>query len=157
MEAIDNYNREVGGFRSGFFINDINYRFLTNGGQAGQSNYSFAGTSTLNSFISRFDYGFKEKYFLTGTFRRDGSSVFGPQHRYGWFPSVSAAWRITEEKFLETLDWITDFKLRASWGKTGFYGNTDPFNQYSLYGGSIGTSYYDINGTSNTVTGTGRP
>jgi TonB-linked SusC/RagA family outer membrane protein len=150
IEAVDNYNREVGGFRSGFFINDINYRFLTNGGQSGQSNYSFAGTSTLNSFISRFDYGFKEKYFLTATFRRDGSSVFGPQHRYGWFPSVSAAWRITEEKFFETLDWITDLKLRASWGKTGFYGNTDPFNQYTLYGGSIGTSYYDINGTSNT-------
>jgi TonB-dependent starch-binding outer membrane protein SusC len=150
IETIDNYNREVGGRKVGFFTNDINYRFLSNGAQTGQSNYSFAGASTLYSFIGQADYGFKEKYFLKGTLRRDGSSVFGPQDRYGWFPSIGAAWRITEEVFLEKLDWLTDFKLRGSWGKTGYYGNTDPFNQYTLYGGSIGDTYYDIYGTSNT-------
>ena len=150
VEAISNYNREVGGKRVGFFINDVNYRFLSNGDPGTQSNYSFAGTSTLHSFLSRVDYGFKEKYFLTGTMRRDGSSIFSPRHRYGWFPSVSAAWRIMEEEFLKRFDWLTDLKLRASWGKTGFFGNTDPFNQYTLYGGSIGNAYYDINGTSST-------
>ena len=148
IEAIDNYNREVGGKKKGFFTNDINYLFLTNGSQTGQSNYSFAGNSTLYSFISQADYSYKDKLFLKGTLRRDGSSVFGPEHRYGWFSSVSAAWRITEEKFLKTSDWLTDLKLRASWGTTWYYGNTDPFNQYTLYGGSIGDAYYDINGTS---------
>ncbi len=150
-EAINNYNREVGGQRSGFFTNDVNYRFLSNGSSVGQSNYSFAGASALYSFISRADYRFKEKYFLTGTLRRDGASVFSPKSRYGWFPSISAAWRITEEKFMKPINWLSDLKLRASWGKTGYYGNTDPFNQYTLYGGSIGDAYYDIYGTSNTV------
>lgn len=149
-EAIDNYNRETGGRKVGFFTNDVNYRFLSNGSPQGQSNYSFASASTLYSVLSKIDYGFREKYFLTGTLRRDGSSIFGSQNRYGWFPSASAAWRMTEEKFLSESKWLTDLKLRASWGKTGFYGNTDPFNQYSLYGGSIGDAYYDINGTSNT-------
>jgi len=149
IEAIDNYNREVGGLRSGFFINDLNYRFLSNGDPASQSNYSYAGTSTLFSFISQADYAFKKKLFLKGTLRNDGSSVFGPLHRYGWFPSVSAAWRITEEKILKASDWLTDLKIRASWGKTGFYGNTDPLNQFNLYGGTAGDAYYDINGTSN--------
>lgn len=88
-EAIDNYNREVGGRRVGFFTNNVNYRFLTNGVPADPSNYSFAGESTLFSIISQADYNFREKYFLRGTLRRDGSSVFGPKNRYGWFPSVS--------------------------------------------------------------------
>jgi len=147
-EAISNYNRETGGGTFGFFTNDPNYRFLNNGSPSTQTNYSFAGASTLSSFISRINYGFKEKYFLSGTLRNDGSSVFGPENRYGWFPSLSAAWRITEENFLKEWLWLTDLKLRASWGKTGFYGNTDPFNQYSLFGGSVGDAYYDIYGIS---------
>jgi TonB-linked SusC/RagA family outer membrane protein len=148
-EAIDNYNREIGAQKRGLYTDDVNYRFLSNGISAGQSNYSFAGTSTLFSLISQADYGFKDKLFFKATLRRDGSSVFGPEKRYGWFPSVSAAWRITEEKFLLNVKWLTDLKLRASWGKTGFYGNTDPFNQYTLYGGTIGDAYYDITGSGN--------
>ena len=148
-EAIDNYNREIGGLKRGFYTDDVNYRFLSNGISAGQSNYSFAATSTLFSWIGQADYGFKDKLFFKATLRRDGSSVFGPEKRYGWFPSVSAAWRITEEKFLLNVKWLSDLKLRASWGKTGFYGNTDPFNQYTLYGGAIGDAYYDITGSGN--------
>jgi len=153
-EALDNYNREVGGLKRGLYTDDVNYRFLSNGMVSGQSNYSFAGASTLFSIISQADYGFKDKIFFKATLRRDGSSVFGPEKRYGWFPSLSAAWRITEEKFLMNAKWLTDLKLRASWGKTGFYGNTDPFNQYTLYGGTIGDAYYDITGSgSNAVQG----
>ena len=55
---------------------------------------------------------------------------------------------MTEENFLKGLQWLTDLKLRASWGKTGFDGNTDPNNQYTLYGGGPGGSYYDIYGNS---------
>ena len=150
-EAINNYNRELGGRRVGYLFNDPDYRFLSNGSPSGQSNYSVAGTSALFSFISDINYGFKEKYLLKVTLRRDGSSVFGPENRYGWFPSVSAAWRMTEENFMKGFKWLNDLKLRASWGKTGFYGNTDPFNQYTLYGGSIGDAFYDIYGTSNSA------
>jgi TonB-linked SusC/RagA family outer membrane protein len=150
IEAINNYNREVGGRSAGFYTNDVNYRFLSNGIPSSvawaRSNYSFAGASSLYAFISQLDYSFMEKYFLRGTLRKDGASFFGSQNRYGWFPSVSAAWRITQEYFLNQVEWIDELKLRASWGKTGFYGNTDPFNQYTLYGGSIGDAYYDING-----------
>ena len=59
--------------------------------------------SYLNSFFSMAEYAYKEKYFLTGTVRRDGSSVFGPENRFGWFPAVGTAWRMTEENFLKRI------------------------------------------------------
>ena len=118
---------------SGYVINDPNYRFLSTGRLAGQNNYSDAAASYLHSFLSQAEYDYKEKYFLTGTLRRDGSSVFGPESRFGWFPAVGAAWRMTEENFMMDSKWLTELKLRGSWGKTGFDGNTHPNNQYTLY------------------------
>ncbi len=150
-EQVSNYNRSEGGTRNGYFVDDPDYRFLSNGNSVGQNNYSAATTSFLSSFISLFQYGYNDKYFLTGTLRRDGSSIFGPQERFGWFPAISAAWRITQENFLQNLNWLNEFKLRASWGKTGFNGNTDPLNQFTLYGGDAGDAFYDIFGTSNSV------
>ena len=147
-EQINNYNRENGGRRSDLYSNDPNYRFLINGSPLNQYTYSIAGISRLSSFISQVNYGYKEKYFLSGVLRRDGSSIFGPENRYGWFPAVSAAWRVSEEKLLRNSKWLSDLKIRASWGKTGYYGNTDPFNQYTLYGGNAIDSYYDIYGIS---------
>jgi TonB-linked SusC/RagA family outer membrane protein len=145
-EYINNYNRQLGGSRKGYFTDDVNYRFLTNGDPNSQSNYSFAGISVLSSFLSSANYQFKDKYYFTATLRNDGSSVFGAENRYGWFPSVSGAWRLTQEKFLQQSNWLSELKLRASWGKSGFYGNTDPQNQYTLYGGTVADSYYDIYG-----------
>ncbi len=150
-EQINNYNRSEGGTRSGYFTDDPDYRFLSNGDVNSQNNYSGATYSYLTSFISQLQYACNDKYFLSGTLRRDGSSIFGPQQRFGWFPSISAAWRITQEKFLQNSKWLNEFKLRASWGKTGFYGNTDPLNQFTLYGGDAGTAFYDIFGTSNSI------
>jgi TonB-dependent starch-binding outer membrane protein SusC len=147
-EEKGNYNHVLGGTRIGYATNDPNYRFLSTGRPAGQNNSSEGSASYLNSFFSQAEYAYQEKYFLTGTVRRDGSSVFGPESRYGWFPAVGAAWRMTEENFLNRSKWLTDLKLRASWGKTGFDGNTAPDNQYTLYGGGPGGSYYDINGIS---------
>jgi TonB-linked SusC/RagA family outer membrane protein len=147
IEEISNYNRELGGTRQNFFTNDPNYRFLTNGTSA-PTNYSIAGSSNLSSFISRLDYEYGEKYILSATLRRDGSSIFGPENQYGWFPALSLGWRITQENFLKESVWLTELKLRASWGKTGYYGNTDPLNQYTLYGGTAGDAFYDIHGIS---------
>jgi TonB-linked SusC/RagA family outer membrane protein len=146
-EEKNNSNREVGGQRTGYFTNDPRFFTLSSGNPAGQTNYSFASESYLRSYISQAEYNYKEKYFLSATLRRDASSVFSPENRYGWFPALSFAWRITEEIFKKS-KWITELKLRGSWGKTGFYGNTDPFNQYTLYGAGAGSSYYDINGNS---------
>ncbi|PWT76267.1 MAG: SusC/RagA family TonB-linked outer membrane protein [Bacteroidetes bacterium] len=147
-EEKSNYYRQLQGTRIGYASNDPNYRFLSTGRPAGQTNASMGSASYLSSFFSQAEYSHREKYFLTATVRRDGSSVFGPESRYGWFPSFGIAWRMTEEYFLTGSRWLTDLKLRASWGKTGFDGNTNPNNQYTLYGGGPGGSYYDINGSS---------
>jgi len=147
-EALSNYNRELGGSRINYFTDDPNYRFLSTGNPTGQSNYSFAGQSTIQSYFGRIDYAYKDKYLLSGTIRRDGSSIFGSENRYGTFPSVSAAWRVTEENFAKGITWLTDLKVRGSWGKLGFYGNTNSLNQYTTYSGSPGTTNYDISGAS---------
>lgn len=98
-EEKNNYNREIGGSRTGYASDDPYYRFLTTGRPIGLTNYSFARTSYLYSFISQADYNYKEKYFVSGTLREDGSSVFGPENRFGWFPAMGLAWRMTEENF----------------------------------------------------------
>lgn len=82
------------------------------------------------AYISRLDYGFQDKYLFTVSLRRDGSSVFGPDNRFGLFPSVSAGWRLSKEKFLADVNWIRDLKLRSSWGVNG----NDPINPYSYLG-----------------------
>jgi TonB-dependent starch-binding outer membrane protein SusC len=145
-EYISSYGRSLYGSRVGFFSDDPIYSYLSNGGVTGQNNGSQAFNSALYSIFSRLDYAFKEKYLLMATLRRDGSSVFGSENRYSYFPSVSGAWRISKEMFAANLSWITELKLRGSWGKLGFDGNTPLNNQYTLYGGSPGTSFYDIGG-----------
>ena len=74
---------------------------------------------SLVSFFGKANYSFADRYLLSLTVRRDGSSRFGRNRRYGTFPSVSAGWRINEEKFLNEVSWIDNLKLRASWGQTG--------------------------------------
>ena len=73
----------------------------------------------LNAFFGRVNYVFDERYLLSGTFRREGSSRFGANNRYGNFPALSAGWRIFNEKFMPKPSWLNDLKLRASWGITG--------------------------------------
>lgn len=73
----------------------------------------------LNSYFGRVTYNFREKYLLEGNFRYDGSSRFAPGNRWGFFPSVSAGWRLTEEAFLSSVRDIANIKIRGSWGKLG--------------------------------------
>lgn len=73
----------------------------------------------LLSFIGRGNYDYKGKYLVTATLRRDGSSRFGSNNRWGWFPSASMAWRISQEDFMKGYTWLDDFKLRAGYGITG--------------------------------------
>ncbi len=83
-----------------------------------------AGTSTVQewsllSYIGRVSYDFDNKYLLSASIRRDGSSRFGVDNRWGWFPSASVGWRISRENFFPAVGFISDLKLRASYGKTG--------------------------------------
>jgi len=81
--------------------------------------YTSYTENSLMSYALRANYGFKNKYLLTATIRWDGSSKFADGQRWGSFPSVAAAWRITEENFMKKIDWISNLKLRVSYGVTG--------------------------------------
>ncbi len=100
------------------------------------------------SLFSKLDYNFNEKYYFTGVIRRDGSSQFGPNSRYGTFPAFSAAWRITSEEFMKDLPFFSDLKLRAGWGQMGNSNNISSANQFSLFGAGRGSSFYPISGQS---------
>jgi TonB-linked SusC/RagA family outer membrane protein len=105
-------------------------------------------TRLLSIFIKA-DYAFMDKYLLSATLRRDGCSRFSESHRYGIFPSFSAGWRISNESFMEGLKWISDLKIRGSWGKMGNQFSLSPQNAVYLFGESTGASYYDLYGTFN--------
>ncbi|MFC5411550.1 SusC/RagA family TonB-linked outer membrane protein [Larkinella bovis] len=99
----------------------------------------------LDSYMGRVNYGFKDKLFVDFTVRVDGSSKFGANHKYGVFPAVSAAWRLIEEPFLKSVTWISDLKLRASYGITGNAGGINPYQ--SLATVSASGSNYNLNHT----------
>jgi TonB-dependent starch-binding outer membrane protein SusC len=97
--------------------------------------YSRAGASALLGFYGRVSYDYKGRYLLNATMRRDASSKFGPENRWGNFPSVSAGWRFSDEIFMERLSgFLTDGKVRVSWGITGNQeiGNYDSYQQFEF-------------------------
>lgn len=96
-----------------------------------------------SSFISRINYSFDNKYLLTANFRADGSSAFGPNNKWGYFPSVSAGWRISNEEFLKDVQSINELKIRAGWGKVG----NDNIGNYAWYARVTPGSNYPIGGT----------
>jgi TonB-linked SusC/RagA family outer membrane protein len=91
----------------------------------------------LLSYFGRVQYDFQDKYLLTATVRRDGSSRFGENNRFGTFPSVSAGWRISEEGFLQNSNWLDNLKIRGSYGLTG---NQD-IGDFRFLSLSAGTAY----------------
>ncbi|WP_419211047.1 SusC/RagA family TonB-linked outer membrane protein [Maribacter sp. X9] len=100
------------------------------------------------SLFGKIDYNFNERYYLTGVLRRDGSSRFGANDRYGIFPAVSAAWRVIAEPFMQNQDIINDLKVRGGWGQMGNSNNVDPNNQYSLYASDRTGTFYQTQGQS---------
>ncbi|MEO5603942.1 MAG: SusC/RagA family TonB-linked outer membrane protein [Cyclobacteriaceae bacterium] len=132
---------------------DPNYINISNVTSVTANGNQFLG-SNFSSLFGRANYAFKEKYIISGVIRRDGSSRFGSENRYGVFPAVSVAWRISSEEFMQSVPWISDLKIRGGYGEMGNSNPVDQNNQFSLYGGSIGASSYDIGGT-NTSAQTG--
>ncbi|WPU98426.1 TonB-dependent receptor [Mucilaginibacter sp. cycad4] len=97
---------------------------------------------SLASFTGRVNYNFKDKYLLTATGRYDGSSHLAEGHQWGFFPSASAAWRISQEDFMKKLTSVNDLKLRLSYGSTG----NDRISAYSTQA-TLGQTFYDFGGT----------
>ncbi|WP_205511244.1 SusC/RagA family TonB-linked outer membrane protein [Longitalea arenae] len=94
--------------------------------------------ANLVSFFSRVDYNYSGKYFLEFSIRADGSSRFGKNNQFGYFPSVGAAWRVREENFLKDLNWLSDLKIRASVGLTGNQNGINNFAALGLWSGGAG-------------------
>jgi iron complex outermembrane receptor protein len=108
--------------QAGFFTTDkINYLYqMQEGAIDYRKVYSWASTpEELQSFFGRINYNLDEKYLITATLRRDGSSKFGTNHKYGNFPSLAFGWRISEEEFIKKMNVFSNLKLRLGWGMTG--------------------------------------
>ncbi|MCM1483475.1 MAG: TonB-dependent receptor [Muribaculaceae bacterium] len=150
VESKKYHNESFFGYGTGLEIEDPNYLYLGNVTSnknvgAGASNYSmFSGFGKLN-------YTYDNKYLLSFTIRRDASSRLSKEHNYDWFPSISAGWRISQEKFMEsTRSWLTDLKIRGSWGING---NDLIDNEafYAKYLMSLDRGSYNMNGDGTTL------
>lgn len=127
--ALENRFEYSGGANTNLPSNDPDDAYISNTIDpiASQSAYSGASESALQSFFGRVNYELDSKYLLTAAFRADGSSRFGANNRYGYFPSVSAGWVLSREDFWKS-NLVTFLKLRASWGQNG----NDKIGDYSF-------------------------
>ena len=150
VEAKKYHNESFFGYGTGLAIEDPNYLYLGNvtankNVGAGASNYSmFSGFGKIN-------YTWDEKYLASFTLRRDASSRLSKDHNYDWFPSFSAGWRISNEKFMQnTRSWLNELKIRGSWGING---NDLIDNEafYAKYLMSLDRGSYNMNGDGNTL------
>ncbi len=145
-EAIKNRGRDLSGSRNGYFtLSSLDYFYL-NSGTSNIGNASSGSVGSLFSIFAKADYSFMDRYLLSLTVRRDGSSNFGPNNLYGTFPGISGAWRLSQEDFMQDTEWLTDLKVRAGYGITG--NQRIPGYQYlNRYASSLTASSYPINGT----------
>jgi len=151
-ENYKNRYETLGATNTGYFTFDKNYTTITTG-TGTPTAYSTIQRDKLQSLIARLDYTFNDEFLLNATLRRDGSSRF-LTYQYGWFPAVSAGWRISQESFLKKATWISDLKIRGGYGVMGNQINVDPSNAFTTFGAIKTNSYYDIAGTStSTVAG----
>lgn len=151
METFRYLFEDLNGFRRDIEFEDYNYAFL-NAATGNQEVAGWGDEFTMLSYFSKFNYSFDEKYLLSATLRYDGSSKFGSNNQFGFFPAVSGGWRISEESFLSGHAVISDLKLRASWGVNGnsniptnalvnFYDADYRSTSYGLAGNETGTLY----------------
>jgi iron complex outermembrane receptor protein len=140
----DNMYEGFGAQRSGFVTDAFGYNNLGAGYNYRLGDvYSYKGKSNLVSFFARANYSFDGKYLLTATVRRDGSSRFGENNKWGTFPSASAAWKVSGEEFMDgTKGWLDNLKLRVGYGVTGNQDGIGEYKSLSILG--VGNdSYYD--------------
>jgi len=155
MEAIKNTFNQFTAYREQFSVETKDYLYL-NAGTGKQNNSGYGEGSQLLSYFGKVDYDYNSKYLASATLRYDGSSRFGSQNKFGFFPAFSVGWRITNESFFpESLDFISNLKIRYGWGETGNQeiANDARFNLYKpnygdtrMFGRVHGTAY-DLNGS----------
>jgi TonB-linked SusC/RagA family outer membrane protein len=104
---------------------------------------SYANGYKLNSYFGRAEYNFNDRYYLTGTVRYDWSNKLGLDQQAEVFPSISAAWNLSNEDFMKSITWITTLKLRAGYGQTGDQDVIGAYSSQLLFGNAGGTLYYN--------------
>ena len=138
--------------RNSIFPGDFDYAYINNGKPNALNEVSLSGypqtEGALASFFGRVNYNYKEKYMASIVMRGDGSANFARGNRWGFFPSVSAGWVITNEDFMESMrdSWLDFFKLRASWGRNG-NSNIDNFQYLATVAMDNGNRYFFGNDT----------
>lgn len=151
-EAIRSRNRQLNAGRNDFFLlGNMDYYYLS----AGASNISNTSSGSIGSLFSLFakaDYSYNDRYLASFTIRRDGSSNFGPDNKYGYFPAVSAAWRISEEDFMKGNKIFDDLKLRVGYGETGNQ-RIPSFQYLSRFQSALNSAGYPLGGGNGVISG----
>jgi len=133
---------------SNFSTNAITYNNLNNGTYnmvAGRNGFdTYKDDSRLISFRGRLNYSFDNKYLFSASLTRDGSSKFGENNKWGYFPGISAGWRLDAEPFMQGITWINELKIRADYGETG---NQDAISNYQSLSLYRGFGQYQYNGS----------
>ena len=152
QETIRNTFRFTEGSINNIVATDVSSRYIQDAiGDADTKNvFSNGGRSALLSYFGKADYTFNNRYTLSGTLRYDGSSNLGPDNRWGLFPAIGLAWRLSEEAFLRDSEFFTGVQLRAGYGVTG--NQQIPAGRIvSQFGGNRDQSFYDISGGNSTL------
>ncbi|GAC1426487.1 MAG: TonB-dependent receptor [Flavisolibacter sp.] len=152
VTAVYEYNKYI---NDGFGVNAANFiipELLNNNigatnDREGRGIYSYKNEVILLSYLARLVYNFNDRYLVTLNYRRDGSSRFGGNNKYGVFPSAAVAWRLNNENFMRGVSWVNDLKLRVSYGLTGNQDNIGPYQSRLLF--SPAGSYLDYSNLSN--------
>jgi len=155
QEQIKYINQSFYASRQGYALENIDYAYL----DAGSTNKDNGGSGTgyaLLSYFGKVNYSYDNKYLASATIRRDGSSRFGKEFRYGSFPAFSLGWRVSQEDFMKDQHVFSDLKLRYGWGKSGNQeiANNATYNLYSAIYGIDPTWDFD-RGSAYDITGAG--
>ncbi|HET6540383.1 MAG TPA: TonB-dependent receptor [Chryseolinea sp.] len=153
IEANKSQNRTIGGSLINYVSFDERHRYLNQALGTFNTISSTQAVNTLYSLFGKLDYEFNDKFLVSATFRRDGSSNF-VQSKYGTFPAFSVGYRISEESFMQNVSWLSDLKIRGGWGKMGnssLPGNVR-YNTYDQYGARTPfDASYDISGANSSA------
>ena len=146
------YGQWVNGSSIGYDSKDNRDLSLTTQATRRNANGALNLESRMISYFGRASYSLMDRYLLTATIRRDGSSNFGTGNRWGTFPSVAAGWRISEEAFMKNIKWVDNLKLRFGWGQTG---NSGGATDLAVTGLNVDGRYIYYNNTDAIGMGTG--